>query len=30
MFGFEAVPQLAGDPVERETPKVEFDFGKNE
>ena len=30
MFGFEAVPQLAGDPAERETPEVEFKFGTDE
>ena len=29
LFGFEAVPQLAGNPDERETPSVEFDFDKN-
>lgn len=28
MFGFDALPQLQVDPDERETPKVEFDFGK--
>ena len=27
MFGFERQPQLQFDEAERETPKVEFDFG---
>ena len=28
MFGFDALPQLQIDPGDRETPQVEFDFGK--
>lgn len=28
LFGFETVPQLAGDPAERETPKIDFGTGE--
>ena len=29
MYGFEKLPQMQFDEAERETPKVEFDFGKD-
>ncbi len=29
MFGFERMPQMQFDEAERETPKVDFDFGSD-